>query len=168
MIADGPGALVDKVYGEPGDGSASGPTLTHWDLRHLGKARFIAGWSRDPSTKVGAVIVRPNQTTASEGFNGFARGVRDLPERLHDRSTKYALTVHAELNAILTAREPLDGCTLYVWPFQPCAACASAIVQSGILRVIAPRSDSDRWRDSFALAATVLNEGGVDLVLVDV
>ena len=132
-----------------------------WDERFLQLAQHIAQWSKDPSTKVGAVIVRPNRTIASVGYNGFPRGVND-DERLNDRPYKYAMTVHAEANAILSANERLDGCTLYVTPLSPCSSCASILIQSGIKRVVAYMPHQpEHWADSFAIARTMLDEAGV-------
>ncbi len=135
--------------------------MTDWDERFLQLAQHIAQWSKDPSTKVGAVIVRPNRTIASVGYNGFPRGVND-DERLNDRPYKYAMTVHAETNAILSANERLDGCTLYVTPLSPCSSCASILIQSGIKRVVAYMPyQPEHWADSFAIARTMLDEAGV-------
>jgi len=135
--------------------------MTDWDERFLQLAQHIAQWSKDPSTKVGAVIVRPNRTIASVGYNGFPRGVND-DERLNDRPYKYAMTVHAEANAILSANERLDGCTLYVTPLSPCSSCASILIQSGIKRIVAYMPHQpEHWADSFAIARTMLDEAGV-------
>ena len=49
--------------------------------------------------------------------------------------TKYPYVVHAELNAILNAGQPLDDCTIYVTLF-PCNECAKAIIQAGITEVV--------------------------------
>lgn len=135
------------------------------DIYFLGLSRYVAARSKDPSTKVGAVIVRPNRTVAATGYNGFARGVEDSADRLSDRPTKHAFTVHAEVNAIVTAREPLDGYTLYVTPFQPCSNCASVIVQSGIRRVVVllAKKDDGTWKDSFQASEQILREGGVQV-----
>lgn len=136
--------------------------MSDWDDRFLKLAQHIAQWSKDPSTKVGAVIVRPNRTIASVGYNGFPRGVND-DERLNDRPYKYAMTVHAEANAILSANERLDGCTLYVTPLSPCSSCASIIIQSGIKRVVAYMPHQpEHWADSFAIARTMLDEAGIE------
>lgn len=135
-----------------------------WDQFFLGMAEYTATASRDPSTKVGAVIVRPNKTVASIGFNGFARGVKDDVDRYIDRSIKYEMIVHAELNAILSAVGNVDGCYIYVSPLHPCPACASAIVQAGIKKVGFRGGDTpDRWKDRFAIAATILAEAGVEV-----
>lgn len=139
--------------------------MTDWDARFLDLAEHIAGWSKDPSTQVGAVIVRPDKTVASVGYNGFARGVDDTSERLHDREQKYAMVVHAEANAIVNAREPLHGYSIYVWPFPPCSSCASLVVQAGIARLVAPSPTAqqlERWGDSMAIADTILHEGGLE------
>lgn len=90
-----------------------------WDRFYLRGAEWISSASKDPSTKVGAVIVRPDRTVASVGYNGFPRKIADTPERLNDRDTKYELIVHGEMNAMAWAREPVDGYTLYTWPFLP-------------------------------------------------
>jgi dCMP deaminase len=130
-------------------------------------ADHIKDWSKDPSTKVGAVIVRPDRTIASFGYNGFPRGVLDGPERYADRAEKYPRVVHAELNAILNAREPLTGYTLFVTPLHPCASCAGAIIQSGIRRVVTTADqDDNRWRDSFAVAASMFAEAGVQVEMI--
>lgn len=138
----------------------------NWDDRFLALADHIASWSKDPSTKVGAVIVRPNRTIASVGYNGFPRGVNDDPERLNDRPTKYSMTVHAEANAILSADGRIDGCTLYVTPLHPCSNCASLIIQSGISKVVAGMpTDPAHWADSFAKAKIMFDEAGVEVIV---
>lgn len=139
--------------------------ISKWDARFLALAKFYAGWSSDPSTKVGAVIVRSDRTQVSQGFNGFPRGTSDAPSLYADRETKYARIVHAEANAIVMAREPLHGHTIYVWPFQPCASCSGLIIQSGIKRVVSFASDNPRWRDVFDHGAAMFAEAGVQLDL---
>ncbi len=135
--------------------------MNHWDKRFLELAGHVAAWSKDPSTKVGAVIVRPDKTVASIGFNGLPRGVDDTDLRLNDRELKYPMTVHAEVNAILHAREPLHGYTIYVAPLNPCSNCAAAIIQSGIKKVMAMAQINPRWEQSNALAQTMFEEAGV-------
>lgn len=132
---------------------------TKWDARFLNLAATVAEWSKDPSTKVGAVIVRPDRTIASLGYNGFPRGVAD---DYQDRDHKLLRTVHAELNAILSAREPLVGCSIFVTPLCPCSNCAAAIIQSGITRVVW-RSEVERpeWRASFEASAEMFLAAGI-------
>lgn len=139
-----------------------------WDLRFLRLARFVSEWSRDPSTAVGAAIVQPNKRIVSLGYNGFAQGVNDDPERYSDRELKYKLVVHAEVNAIHFANRDLAGCILYTWPFMPCARCAAQVIQVGITCVVAPEAPEDkreRWAEDMALSAMMFREAGVELVL---
>ena len=72
-----------------------------WDLRFLKLAEHISNWSKDPSTKVGCIIVGEDREIRSTGFNGFPRGIEDSEERLNDRTQKYPLICHAEENAIM-------------------------------------------------------------------
>lgn len=121
-------------------------------------------WSKDSNTQVGAIIVRPDKTIASVGFNGFPRGVNDSKIRIDNRDQKLLFTIHAELNAILSAKEPLAGYTIFVWPFQPCAQCAAAIIQAGIGAVYCPnRGDGGAWQESFKAARQMFDESGVEL-----
>lgn len=138
-----------------------------WDRRFLALANHIRTWSRDPSTQVGAVIVRPDRTIASVGFNGFPRGTSDDPALYADREVKYQRVVHAEINAILSAREPLSGYCLYVAPLHPCSQCAAAIIQSGIKRVVAQTSNRADWADRFKMAKQLFDEAGVEVIEVE-
>lgn len=137
------------------------PRLEKWDARFLELARHVASWSKDPSTQVGAVIVRPDRTIASMGYNGAPRGVFDDVEALQaDREYKLAVTMHAEMNAILSAHERLGGCTLYVWPMPPCSHCAGAVIQSGITHVVAPEP-GERWRGSCEIGLDLMKQAGI-------
>jgi dCMP deaminase len=142
-------------------------TQAWWDRFYLNGAKWYASASKDPSTQVGAVIVRPDRTPASFGYNGFPRKIADLPERLNNRDVKLDYTVHGEINAITWAREPLDGYTLYTWPFLTCAKCALQVIQAGITRVVAPLVDNPRWNDSFRAAQDLYDEAGVRWGLID-
>jgi dCMP deaminase len=143
--------------------------IEKWDQRFLDLAKLVGTWSKDPSTRVGAAIIRPDRTVASVGYNGLPRGVADTNQRLIDRPTKYALTVHAEVNALIAAHQVVNGCTIYVDPFPPCSSCAAALIQAGIVRIVAPDAtdeQKERWGDSFTRASMILSEANVELVLV--
>ena len=62
-----------------------------WDKRFLELAKHISGWSKDPSTKVGCIVVGEDREIRSTGFNGFPRGIEDKQERLEDREQKLSL-----------------------------------------------------------------------------
>lgn len=151
------GVKVERlVYDDPG------PARQSWDEWFLDLAHLMARRSKDPSTQVGAVIA-DGKRIVSQGYNGFPTGVADTPERLNDRDVKLQITLHAELNAVLTAARPLDGCTIYVTR-PPCAACAAVIVQVGIKRVVYPEPPEEfveRWKDSLTLAHDMMAEAGV-------
>jgi dCMP deaminase len=137
------------------------------ELKFMRFAEAAASLSKDPSTKVGAVVIDDQYTILATGYNGFARGVTDSEERLCDRPMKLRLTVHAESNTLLAAARTgrkLDGATMIVSSLFPCEACASAIVQAGIKRVIAPKIDEGRWKESNEMAKLIFAEAGVEVV----
>ncbi|MFR5684620.1 MAG: deoxycytidylate deaminase, partial [Clostridia bacterium] len=110
-----------------------------WDSYFMGIALLSGQRSKDPSTQVGACIVK-NKKILSVGYNGAPNGYDDnnMPwEREGDfLNTKYAYVCHAELNAILNNKGTnLEGATIYVDLF-PCNECAKAIIQSGIKEII--------------------------------
>jgi dCMP deaminase len=138
--------------------------MSDWDARFLDMAALVATWSKDPSTKVGAIITR-GKFVVSLGFNGHPAGIDDSDSRLHDREQKYRTIIHAEMNAILSAHQPLEDCTLYVVPFMPCSNCGAVIVQSGIKRVVTLENNNERWQESFDITRTIFAEAGVDLII---
>src|SRR5436305_279131 len=83
--------------------------LDKWDLRYLEIARQVSCWSKDPSTKVGAVISDNQGRVVALGYNGFARNVEDAVDKLSDRAVKYEMVVHAEVNAVLIAGRSTAG-----------------------------------------------------------
>lgn len=117
---------------------------TIWDSTFLGFADLISQRSKDPDTKVGAVIVSapPERAVLSTGYNGFARGIDDNIKERYERPEKYYWMIHAETNAIIAAAcrggPPLRGATLYCTT-APCMSCANAICQAGIIEVVIPR-----------------------------
>lgn len=146
-----------------------------WHNHFLDLALLSARMSKDPSTKVGAVIVGADREVRSMGFNGFPRGIDDSAERLNDRDTKLKLVVHAEMNAILNAARvgvSVKGCTLYlaatdasglVWGGPPCTRCTVETIQAGISQIVShPFKDvPSRWKDDIAMAGGLLQEAGV-------
>jgi dCMP deaminase len=141
--------------------------LTAWDTRFMEMAVLVSSWSKDPGTKVGAVLVGERNILAT-GYNGFPSGIDDNPARYADREVKLAYTVHAEVNALLNAAKngaKTEGSTLYA-TFHPCVNCAAAIIQGGIRRVVCPSVDSApvRWHDSFNRARDLMMEAGVKIV----
>ena len=141
-----------------------------WEIRFLQMAHQVATWSKDPSTKVGCILVK-DKKVVSMGYNGFPAGVNDDLDRLTDRSVKYEMTVHAEVNAVITAAlhgNCTAGATAYV-TFSPCSRCAAVLINAGIKTVVISAHSivPDRWLDNFHLAAKLLNEAGVGYEIID-
>jgi len=137
--------------------------MANWNQRFIELAKHYAQWSKDPSTKCGAVITK-GKRQISQGFNGLPQGVIDSPERLNNRDVKYPMVIHAEVNAILFAAQPLHGCSIYVWPMAPCARCAGLIIQSGIKIVYAPKAtieQLERWGSEMEMANRMYCESAV-------
>lgn len=141
--------------------SAPSTSPLEWDYRFLKMAGEVAEWSKDPSRAVGAVLVSPDRRRLSVGYNGFPVGVADTAERLDDDSLRLALTIHAELNAILNAKCDTGGWTLYCTR-SPCLDCAKSIVQAGIRRVVAlPVGAGSKWAANCEVAANFMREAGL-------
>lgn len=136
-----------------------------WDKRFLDLAKHISDWSKDPSTKVGCIVVGEDREIRSTGFNGFPRGIEDKQERLEDREQKYPMICHAEENAIMHAARigiSLKGTTAYVtWP--PCSRCTRSLIQAGVSEVIYPKDLDipERWQKDFHIASGMMNEAGI-------
>lgn len=140
-------------------------------MRFLDLAKLISTWSKDPSTQTGAVIVDNNRHIVSVGYNGFPKGLVDVPDRLNDRPTKYSMIVHCEMNAVINSQTSVKNCTLYTWPFLSCDRCAVHMIQAGITRVVAPTLPDylyDRWLESVGRTKAYFNEAGVEVVEINV
>ncbi len=89
--------------------------MNKWDIRYLNLAKEVSTWSKDPSSKIGAVAIGSKGQVLAQGYNGLPRGIFDGKERLRDKETKYKYIVHAEMNLIYNATYngvSLDGSTL--------------------------------------------------------
>lgn len=134
--------------------------ITDWDIKFLKLAQHVSDWSKDPSTKVGAVVVDKDNRIVSIGYNGFPKGVQD-DERLEDRDIKYSLILHAEENALLFSKQNLKNCKIYTYPLFPCSRCCAKIIQCGITEIIALKNDNSRWKDSIDLSIKICEEVGI-------
>lgn len=140
--------------------------IDKWHLRYFKLAFEISQWSKDPSTAVGAICVGTYGQILSQGYNGFPRGVLDLPQRLNEKETKYNFTIHAEMNCIYNASLSgisLNESKLYVYGLPICHECAKGVIQSGIKKVYCAydASISHKWVDSWSISKTMFAEAGV-------
>jgi dCMP deaminase len=147
--------------------SASAPLPTSqevWDQRFLSMAKFVSEWSKDTSTKVGAVIVTPENVVTSIGYNGFAQAMPDVAAYYAKREEKLSRIVHAETNAIVLARKDVRDHTMYV-NLPSCDRCAVTIIQAGITRVVCIEATDpgvmERWQKDFEKARQYFEECGV-------
>lgn len=135
-----------------------------WIHRFLELSETIAQWSKDPSTKVGAVITDVNNRIVSTGYNGFPKNFND--SRMDVREYKLPRVIHAELNAILYAKNDLANTTLFV-SHPCCSGCASTLVAAGIRRVVWRDNPEFEVRWNSNIAREILIEAGVELVIID-
>lgn len=134
-----------------------------WIELYLAMAKTVSKKSKDPGTKCGAVLVGQDNRVISVGYNGFPAGMHDDPVVLADREQKLNCTIHAEMNALLSAKQDVRGATLYTWPFMTCHRCAAHMIQAGVREVVypAPPEGKEHWRESFDLAKKYYLQVGV-------
>lgn len=142
--------------------------MSSWDSFFLQMTNLVAQKSKDRSTKVGAVIVGPDNEVRSVGYNGFPRGVDDDVEARHQRPAKYLYTEHAERNALynaLRAGISVKGCRMYL-SYTPCHDCARGVIQAGIAEIVTPDTvfpGVGAWTDSISAGLQMLAEAGVQV-----
>jgi len=145
--------------------------MTDWDRRFMKLAQHIGTWSKDQSRQVGCVIVGPHNIVTAMGFNGFPRGLDDESDYRHQRPAKYLWTEHAERNAIYNAARngiSLADNRMYL-PWFPCVGCARAIVQAGIIELIAVEPDltDPQWGQEFNVSIELFEEVGVTVRYIE-
>lgn len=166
-----------------------------WDELFIKLAFINAQKSKDPSTKVGCVIVGQDNAVLSMGFNGFPRGVKETTNNIDiydesglivgcasgklldrwNRPEKYSWVEHAERNAIYNAARH-GICTLGAKAYlnfepHPCADCTRALIQAGIVEIIGPNIPfsgvGSGTNYHLGYAKTMCEEAGVKLRIVD-
>jgi len=133
-------------------------------------AKEVSTWSKDPSTKCGAILVK-NRRIVGTGYNGFPAGVIDDPDKYRDRDLKYKMVVHAEVNACINAGKDAVASTLYVYPsfmIPPiCNECAKVAIQAGVSTIVGFEPDKEhaarakRWEDSILISRQMFAEAGI-------
>lgn len=114
------------------------PNLS-WDELFMKDVYAIAAKSKDPRTKIGAVILHWDaKDPISRGFNGLARKLNDaVPERWK-KPLKHKWMSHAEHNSVChcarTGRAT-EGTTMFTQGI-PCEHCMDSIIQAGIARIV--------------------------------
>ena len=138
-----------------------------WTDYFLAMAHLVASKSKDPSTKVGCVVITEDNVVAATGYNGLPRGVEDRADRM-ERPAKYLWTSHAEENAVAQAARvgmKLKGGTAYV-THMPCSRCARTLIQAGIETVVVDRGTTSMPQEEFDVAMQMFKEAGVDVAQI--
>jgi dCMP deaminase len=138
------------------------------DIWFMKQVYLTAERSKDPSTKIGAVLVKDGNVIGS-GYNGFARKVLDLPERYNNRELKYRMVVHGEANSVLTcARMGIStlGSILYSQGC-PCENCMKSIIQAGVKEIVIHKQWKSSGRWDTTLSEMMIKETGIKLRYLD-
>lgn len=145
------------------------PSEHVWKSRWMSLAFEVAGWSKDPSTKHGCVLVNDNRQI-SFGYNGMPAKTDDAV--LHT-SQKYDVVQHSEGNAVTNAAR-CGHCTAGSTAFvtgQPCPHCLGLLINAGVERVIyhplwsTILEEDDRWLNMSQLFHKLVKESKIDVEL---
>lgn len=128
-----------------------------WDEYWLDQLDHVASKSKDPHTKVGAIIVDMDNEEVGKGYNGFPPKLIDYEDRWQ-RPEKYKWAVHAEVNAICNSKRSVKGCKIYL-PFWPCERCVLVLATAGIKEV---HVRGDYYRNE--VAETVFQECDIEII----
>ena len=106
-----------------------------WDEYFMNLAEAVATKSKDPSSKMGCVIVDKNKRVVSLGYNGMVQGADESKMTLSERPMKYYFAIHSEMNAVIFSHQDLTGCTIYN-RVATCENCLKYCLQAGIKRFV--------------------------------
>jgi dCMP deaminase len=104
-----------------------------WNEYFINIAFEVAKKSKDPSSKVGCVIVDSDHRPISFGYNGFVASC-DESLMTFERPLKYNLIIHAEMNALIFAHRSVKNAKAYV-THGPCENCLKHLIQAGIKEI---------------------------------
>lgn len=108
---------------------------SEWDTYFMKIAEVVATKSKDPSSKMGCVIVDANKRVVSLGYNGMLQNADESKMTLTERPMKYYFSIHSEMNALIFAKRDLTGCTVYN-RVATCENCLKYCLQAGITRFV--------------------------------
>lgn len=116
--------------------------------RFLELTKVISTWSKDPSTKVSAVLITLDGKVASTGYNGLPYSLDD--NLIHDRDFKLDNVIHAEMNAIANRYIFNESCILFV--SKPiCIDCVKLVTAHRFIKGVCWLNDTEfakRWNNS--------------------
>jgi dCMP deaminase len=103
----------------------------NWEKYALSLAEVASLRSEDPYVKVGACLLRADNSVAGLGYNGAPPGVNIDWDNRDERRKR---VVHAEVNALRYARP--QECYLLACTHLPCNDCLRMIASYGVKKVI--------------------------------
>lgn len=103
------------------------------ESRYMGMAMWIASFSKDPATQVGAVVISEQNEFVGWGYNGPPKKNKHDVE--WEAPEKYYWIKHAVENALDYSLKSTQYCILYTTAI-PCARCMLRVCDSGIKRVV--------------------------------
>lgn len=104
-----------------------------WPEYFIEIAYIISTRSKDPSTKHGCVLTSNKYTPISWGYNGSFQGINDLEIPWDTRDKLFYIT-HAEMNALIFAKQSLENCYAFISGI-PCSNCCKHLIQAGISKI---------------------------------
>lgn len=120
----------------------------NWDAYFIDLAKSVASYNCSClKRKVGAVLVRSDNSVIATGYNGAPQGVtscghlghcrRDDAPKTPDRY-EHCIAVHAEQNCLMFAAKHgviVNGAKIYL-THTPCTLCLRLLIQAGIKEII--------------------------------
>lgn len=141
-----------------------------WDVYFLGLAKSVSKRASCPRRSHGCVLVNPNKTIISCGYNGSAPGCKTCLEvgcsLLHNHCNR---AEHAERNALYrAAMEGLSvvGSTAYITG-EPCHQCLRALLCAGIQKIV--YIDKGHYafpEDEETLRQAFIHESGIEYIAI--
>lgn len=131
--------------------------------------RDLAKSSKDPSSKIGAMVLDCKGNIVGKAWNRFPAGIKE-DARMSNRDEKYALIVHAEIGALLQAGSRSKGGTIYVYAFKgfPCPECTKHIIAAGIKKIVITGPElPKRWKSTQGLSQQMIEESGITCDIVE-
>lgn len=132
-----------------------------WQKTFIDIAKIISRRSKDPHTKVGAVLVK-NNCIIGTGYNGDPRNFNC--EFNWNTEEKYNYVIHAEMNALANAC--YNGCQvkdseIYL-TLSPCNHCILQLIQFGVKKVYYLREYKD-----FELTKKIADNADIKLIKLE-
>ena len=129
-----------------------------WERYALSLAKVAALRSEDPFVKVGACVLRHDNSVASLGYNG-------APPKVNidwsDRDERRRRVIHAEANALRYVKP--QECRLLACTLLPCNDCLKVISSYGIKEVVYIEE-----YDKDCSSLTLASEFGINLKKINV